>query len=141
MNPVPKVRAGFLMRLAMLFFVANAACAGTIQRTEDPKTGWLTSMRCAEDTHHVEFLRSGKSLGEVMLRVRTPGAAWRKVADADPGVKVDSRFFPCGDGLRWEIVVKNTGNHEPLEIGDLALPLPMNADSILTDRPEDRSLP
>ena len=107
----------------------------TFQRVADTRTGWLTSLKRADDTNRVEFLRPGQALGPVQLRVRGPGAAWREVTEGISGVEVASRLFPRGEALRWEITVKNTGTNEPLEIGDLALPLPMNTDYV-TDHEE-----
>jgi len=95
----------------------------------DPQTGWLTSVRRAGDTSRVEFLRPGQALGAVTLRVRTAGSPWREVRTSMNGVELTSRFRSDGDALLWEIGVMNTGN-EALEVGDLALPLPMNTDYV-----------
>ncbi len=102
----------------------------TFQRAGDSKTGWLTSIRHAEDPNHVEFIRPGQALGPVKLRIRAPGAPWRDVSQSDSDVEVGSRFLPRGAALRWEITVKNIGSSKSLEIGDLALPLPMNTDYV-----------
>ena len=95
-------------------------------RSADPQTGWITSLRRAGDTNRLEFLRPGQALGAVTLRVRTPGSPWREVRQSTNGVELASSFLPRGDALLWEISLKNTGT-ESLEIGDMALPLPMNA--------------
>ena len=117
--------------LSLTGLAAPLAAAHTepFLRVTDPHTGWLTSVRCAADTSRVEFLRAGQALGPVTLRVRTPGEPWREVGRSTNGVEVSSSFRPHGDALLWEIGVKNTGN-EPLEVGDLALPLPMNTDYV-----------
>ena len=93
------------------------------------QTGWLTSLRCKGDTNQVEFLRSGQALGEVRLQVRVPGMPWREIQRSTNGVEISSRFQLQGNALRWEIRVANMGNGV-LEIGDLALPLPMNTDYV-----------
>lgn len=95
----------------------------------DPQTGWLTSLRCAADINRVEFLRAGQSLGAVTLRVRAPSAPWREIGQSTPDVALSSGFQPQGEALVWEIRVKNAGG-QALEIGDLALPLPMNTDFV-----------
>jgi hypothetical protein len=77
----------------------------------------------------VEFLRSGQALGAVTLRVRTPGSLWREVQQSTNGVELTSRFRLHDDALLWEIRAKNTRT-ETLEVGDLALPLPMNTDYV-----------
>jgi len=97
--------------------------------TTDGRTGGLTRLRHAADTQGVEFLRAGQALGAVILRVRTPGAPWREVRESTQGVALSSRIGPQGEALLWEIRVKNTGS-EALELGDLALPLPMNTDFV-----------
>ena len=98
--------------------------------TRSPETGWLLSLQRAEDPGRVEFIRPGQTLGPVKLRVGTPGASWRDASQGDSGVEIRSRFVPRGETLRWEITVKNTDSGKALEIGDLALPLPMNADYV-----------
>ena len=108
---------------------AGDAADKTFLRVADPVTGRLTSLRHAKDADHVEFIRPGEPLGAVNLRVRTPGGAWRDVRESVDGVELRSNFNSNSDALRWEIRVKNTGN-EALEIGDLALPLPMNTDYV-----------
>ncbi len=60
-------------------------------------------------------------------RCARPGVPWREVQLNTNEVALSSRFHQQGDDLFWEIRVWNTGS-EPLEIGNLALPLPMNTD-------------
>jgi hypothetical protein len=108
---------------------AGAAAGEAFLRVTHAGTGWLTSLRRAGDTNRVEFLRPGQALGAVTLRVRTPGSRWREVRQSTNGVELTSRFRPHDDALLWEIRVQNTGS-EPLEVGDLALPLPMNTDYV-----------
>lgn len=98
-------------------------------RVADPATGRLTSLRRAGDTDRVEFIRPGGMLGNVILRARTPGAPWREIQRSGDGIELRSDFVPRGNALRWEIRVKNTGR-ETLEIGDLALPLPLNTEYV-----------
>ncbi len=95
----------------------------------DPGSGWLTSLRCAADTNRVEFIRPGQALGPVQLRVRVPGAPWREIRPSTNRAAWHSAFRPSGDSLRWEISVANPGP-ETLELGDLALPLPMNTEYV-----------
>lgn len=119
---------------AALLLVAGTAhgadsAATTFLRVTDATTGRLTSLRHADDTTRLEFIRPGASLGTVGLRVRTPGRPWQDVKQDTPGVELHSSFVPRGDALRWEIRVKNTGS-KTLEIGDLELPLPMHTDYV-----------
>ena len=71
---------GFLGALALLAPALPSASAGAppgeaFLRANDPQTGRLTSLRRAEDTNRVEFIRPGQALGAVMLRVRASGCA------------------------------------------------------------------
>ena len=93
----------------------------------DAQSGFITSLRRAGGAGLVEFIRPGSALGAVKLRVRSGSEPWRELSQSADGVELKSGFRPDGDTLRWEVAVKNTGK-ESLEIGDLGLPLPMNAD-------------
>jgi hypothetical protein len=117
------------LSVAVLPAPAGAAPGEAFLRVINEGTGWLTSLRRNGDTNRVEFLRPGQALGAVTLRVRTPGSPWREVRQSTNGVELTSRFRPHSDALLWEISVKNTGS-EALEVGDLALPLPMNTDYV-----------
>lgn len=121
--------AGFAGFLASAWLGAAAPAEPAFTVAADPRTGALTSLRCASDPHHVEFLRSNQSLGAVVMQVRTDGGAWRTVGPTNDQPAVRSVFRPVRDALRWEIVVTNT-SPAPLEIGDLALPLPFNTDYV-----------
>lgn len=118
-----------LLSVAVVPAPASAAPSEAFLHVTDPKTGWLTSLRRSGDSNHVEFLRSGQALGAVTLRIRNPGSPWREVRQSTNGMELTSRFRLHDDALRWEIGVKNTGS-EALEVGDLALPLPMNTDYV-----------
>jgi hypothetical protein len=118
----------------LLLFNMGAAAAADLASARfgcvvDPKTGGLTSLRCAEDTNRVEFIRRGQSLGAVTLRVRALGSPWRELRQSTNDVELRSALRPQAEAMRWEIAVKNTGR-EALEIGDLALPLPMSTDYV-----------
>ncbi len=96
----------------------------------DAQTGFITSLRRESDADDVEYLRPGSMLGPITLRVRSPSDnAWRGVGLGDQDCEVRSVLQPRGDILRWEITVTNNTD-VPLEIGDLALPLPMNTDYV-----------
>ena len=124
------IRPGCLVvgLLASAWLGAAAPAAKTFSWVADPRTGCLTSLRCAADPHHVEFLRSNQSLGAIVLQVRTPGGPWQAPA---PGanVRAASTFRPAGEALRWQIAITNT-SASPVELGDLALPLPFNTDYV-----------
>ena len=108
---------------------ANASLATSFELKQAAPGGFVTSLRRSGDADHVEFIRPGSALGPVTLRVRTPNTPWREVRPETDGVGLRSGLRPNGPSLRWEIVVKNTGKRA-LEIGALALPLPMNSDFV-----------
>ncbi len=102
--------------------------------------GAITSLRCRGDRFATDYVRAGAALGVVGARVRGPGLAWRDLTTAagsatdragavgsvvrDGGIELASRLMPVGDALHWTITVSNHGT-QPVEIGDLLLPLPM----------------
>ncbi len=110
-------------------FAAGPETAAPFALTRKAGSGFLTSLRRGGDTEGVEFIRPGSALGPIELRVRSGTGPWREVGQGDDGLVVHSRLDAVGDSLRWEISVRNTGK-VPLEIGDLALSLPMNTDYV-----------
>lgn len=96
----------------------------------DAQTGFIASLRRAGDADGVEYIRPGSTLGPVRLRVRSkPEEAWRDVASRQDDLELHSVLQPGDDCLRWDITAINR-TAAPLEIGDLALPLPMNTDYV-----------
>ena len=116
--------------------------------------GTIASLRCADDPIDTEYVAPDARLGEVVLRYRpgnpapipwrrfhtaqdaarrdwtgTPdGAEQRLVASAPPesaAPQVELGFSVAEESLHWTITVRNpTG--QPIEIGDLAIPFPIN---------------
>ncbi|HEY6445145.1 MAG TPA: DUF5695 domain-containing protein [Acidobacteriaceae bacterium] len=104
----------------------------------------VTSLRFASDTIATNYVETGQKLGPVEIAWRRPGGAWQKFHSAEgsesPGaaavwhakdeqgdaLAVTTRFTPRARLLRWTIGLQNTSS-DPIEIGDLALPLPMHA--------------
>jgi len=109
--------------------VAGPGMAAICVVQQDAQNGFITSLRCAGDADRVEFVRPGSALGPVTLRVRTAGAPWREVRQSTAGLELQSRFRAAGEALHWDVTVKNTAA-VPLEIGDLALSLPMHTDYV-----------
>lgn len=52
-------------------------------------------------------------------------ATWQVAADGRPALSLVSRFDETPQGLDWTIEVRNVSDR-PIEVGDLAMPLPMN---------------
>ncbi|HWD37620.1 MAG TPA: DUF5695 domain-containing protein [Fimbriimonas sp.] len=88
------------------------------------RDGEITSLKCANDKFPTEYIAPGAALGSVHLTYRRGSEPW-KSDDPTDGIAVSSHFEPVGNRLIWHIDVKNTAQ-APIEIGDLATPLPMN---------------
>ncbi|HEX7118514.1 MAG TPA: DUF5695 domain-containing protein [Longimicrobiales bacterium] len=114
--------------------------------------GGIVGLRRVRDAFDTDYIAPGRRLGDVIVRYRPPGGAWRafETADAARGRRVDasadgrsrrvvyrvadrgSPGFELRVGfvvettvVRWSLAVENLSD-APLEIGDLAVPLPMN---------------
>ncbi len=109
----------------------------------------ITSLKRAGDLQDVEFLREGASLGNVQVRFRTKTDPWTEAATAalaqkrqeiekgnslfavkyelGSGLILFERFTPEGGTLLWTLRFRNDGD-QPIEMGDLALPLLMRTD-------------
>lgn len=104
----------------------------------------LTSLQFAGDSLPTNYVARGQKLGHAELVWRRGNQPWQtfKTAEAtalqgsegayqatnDHGqaLTVALNLKPQGNVLRWTIALRNTSS-EPIEIGDLALPLPMHA--------------
>ena len=99
----------------------------------------ITSLTCVGDTLPTDYVASGSRLGVVEVAWRQAGGAWQRSHDATATIEtarlvriqrhgaaltVTSTLRIDGVVLRWEIAATNTAT-APIEIGDLALPLPM----------------
>ena len=113
--------------------------------------GAITSLRYAGDTVDTEYVAPGARLGDVILRHRQGSGEWQELgtgeaeprrtatANADgseqlirvtgaPGSaapELDVRFTVRERSIAWSIQVRNPTDRT-LEIGDLAIPLPIN---------------
>lgn len=113
--------------------------------------GVITSLKYEGDTVDTEYIAPDARLGDVALRFRrgaddwqdlsTAGEAARRTASAsadglqhslrvagaadEAAPEVDIGFTVAEQSIAWRITVRNTTG-EPLEIGDLAIPLPIN---------------
>jgi len=112
--------------------------------------GRLTRLRHAGDAYETDYLVPGSSLGGIVLAIRRPGQAWQDfdtdtlhdgaasqadparwdravtlALDGLPALRVTGAFTQVKGELLWSLTLENL-LAEPLEIGDVALPLPMN---------------
>jgi hypothetical protein len=131
---------------------ANEAASASFAARYDASRGGLT--RLIPDGSDLDFLAPDRTLGDIELRVRSSGQPWRiertaasrdiAVADNRPDTRtctlryegraratdglrdlaVVERFAERGPRLEWTIELRNTAPRA-LEIGDLAVPLPI----------------
>lgn len=115
------------------------------------EAGTLSSLQSPRDPRHTPYLASGARLGHVAMNLRRAGGPWQPLRSADlaakvtsdpdghrttaiylmeiggtPALQVTISLGTEGDALHWSVDCENR-LAEPLEIGDLALPLPMNS--------------
>ena len=112
----------------------------------------LTSLRFVSDAFPTNYVGAGQELGHVLVVWRRNGGAWQKfdssdVAEADAkvtpldagfaaeyrakdehgeAVAITVRMEPKASIMRWSVALHNLGT-APVEVGDLALPLPMHS--------------
>lgn len=104
----------------------------------------LTSLRFAADAFPTNYVAAGQKLGHIEITWRRPGGSWQKFNSADAAASKDSpgvyharddqgntlgitiRLEPQNKVLRWAIALSNNSS-DPIEIGDLAIPLPMHS--------------
>jgi len=114
--------------------------------------GAVTSLRFVGDAFPTNYIGTGQKLGEVDVVWRRPGGAWQtftsgEAADADKKVTpagagsaveyqakddhgealaVTVKMEPQASVMRWTIGLRNLSD-QPIEVGDLAVPLPMHS--------------
>lgn len=108
--------------------------------------GAVTSLQFAGDAFPTNYIATGQKLGHVEIAWRRPNGAWQRFDSAEAGaaaspdttgtyhVRDDGgealgvivRLEPQGSVLRWTIALSNQSS-DPIEVGDIALPLPMHS--------------
>ncbi len=106
--------------------------------------GVLTSLRFAGDAFPTNYVATGQKLGHIEIAWRRPNGPWQKFHSAEATASQDStgtyhvrddrgealvaivRLAPQGSLLRWTIALSNPSS-DPIEVGDMALPLPMHS--------------
>ncbi len=104
----------------------------------------LTSLRFAGDAFSTNYVATGQKLGHVEIAWRRPNGPWQRFSSAEveasqnsegafraqddrgEALAVTVRLKPEGKLLRWTIALRNISS-EPIEVGDVALPLPMHS--------------
>jgi Family of unknown function (DUF5695) len=106
--------------------------------------GTLTSLRFAGDAFPTNYIATGQKLGNVEITWRRPNGPWQKFHSAEAtatessagkyqarddrgdALSVTVRLEPQDSLLRWTIALSNLSS-DPIEVGDVALPLPMHS--------------
>lgn len=104
----------------------------------------LTSLRFAGDAFPTNYVALGQKLGHIEIAWRRPNGSWQKFLSAEATASRDSagtykvrddrgdalgvtvRLEPQNSVLRWTIALANHSS-DPIEVGDVALPLPMHS--------------
>ena len=116
--------------------------------------GAVVSLRRVRDRFDTDYVQSGQRLGDIALTYRQPGGAWQSAATAElgsvrtaalsadgrqyavtysvqdsagPALSLQINFDVRDRAVLWTMTLHNATD-QPLEIGDLALPLPMNTE-------------
>ena len=131
--------AGIAAALPYASRAAGATSSFVLQRDG----GAITSLRRRDDAFDTDYIAPDQALsqplGHVAVSYRRDGGAWTTfntaTATPDPGsddmaysvdgLRIESALSDAGDRLDWTVTVRNIGA-TPVEIGDLALPLPMH---------------
>jgi hypothetical protein len=138
--------------LSPLALAADSAQAAASAKTANAASpfllefdgGALTSLRFAGDTFETNYVATGQKLGHVEIAWRRPNGPWQKFHSAEGTASPDTtgtyrvrddhgealvvivRLEPQGSLLRWTIALSNQSS-DPIEVGDVALPLPMHS--------------
>ena len=104
----------------------------------------LTSLRFAGDAYPTNYIATGQKLGHIEIAWRRPNGPWQTFHSAEAAASADSagayqmqddrgtalavaiRLEPRDSVLRWTVDLSNR-SADPIEVGDLALPLPMHS--------------
>jgi len=133
--------------LGFAILLAGSPAMGEAQFHLELGPAGITSLKRPRCPFGTEFIAPGRALGEVALRYREAGGPWREAVQGKPAeqrsgptervatwhsdtgadgpLRLIQRFRVEGDALVWTLRIEN-GAKRPLEIGDLALPLPMH---------------
>ncbi len=156
MSPSPgnqSALTGILAELGSILLLLLTVLPAFSQFEVKLTSGAITSLRSAGDPQHTEYVAAAERLGDLSIRYRRTGGEWQSANTADlakisqittnaegtrcttlyhlsgdtaTGLDVRIGFVVGEDGLEWTIGLSNT-SADGLEIGDLAVPLPMNS--------------
>lgn len=127
--------AGRLVWLAVMAALSITAIAAEPQFEVGLDNGAVVSLKYAQDTIDTDYVSARSPLGAVFVQYRRGDGDWQSLnarpgtdAETDAALVVESRFEAQPDTLLWTVTARNATS-EPLEIGDLALPLPIGGRS------------
>ncbi len=117
-----------VIALSMLASTCAAAAAMDSPFKIEFDAGTVISLKYAQDQIDTNYIGSGRRLGDVFIRYRTQDGDWQSTDGRSVPILAESRFETQPNALLWTLTVKNASS-ETLEIGDLALPLPIGGRS------------
>lgn len=146
-----------LLTAALTVFAQSASPPGTTltnsQFEIETQAGAIVSLRHTHDAFDTEYIMPGRRLGDASITLRRPGGLWKTVNTADlaqastgssswdghsyrtscvitnaagDALAVEMCFDFQEQAIRWTVTLRNA-SRQPLEIGDLAFPFPMNS--------------
>jgi hypothetical protein len=111
-----------------LALLAGLACSAAPASWVQVRGGTVVSLRGPASWKGAECLAPGRKLGEGTLAYREAGGPWKEAGTGQEGaVTLRSTFRVRGPVLTWSLVVRNRST-APVEVGDLAVPLPVRSD-------------
>ena len=116
-----------LRTLALSVLVATQAVGQTGPRSDFEvifENDAVTSLKHGREGT-AEYVQSGRRLGELFARWRTEGHDWRTSTNEGTPITLQSRFALQPSALIWTVELANLSAQE-VELGDLALPLPIS---------------
>jgi len=145
--------AGVLAEMGAILMLMLTVLPAFSQFEVKLAAGAISSLKSASDPQHTEYVAAEERIGDLSIRFRRSGGEWQSANTADlaktsqvtasadgtrcttlyqlsgessAGLDVRVGFVVGKDGVEWTIGLRNTSG-VGVEIGDLALPLPMNA--------------
>jgi hypothetical protein len=124
----PQRIAGVIAALLLTFLPCGSAEAAPLssQFVVSHLNGAIVSLKPGYGATDTEYIAPNARLGDVIVRYRQGGEAWhRSDGGGDSVIGLASGFEVEAGHILWTVVVSNR-TEAPVEVGDLAIPLPIH---------------